>query len=134
MTIKVGEIVSGTVTGITNFGAFVKLSEKETGLVHISEVSHDYVSNIKEYLKVGQKVQVKVVEVDAKGKISLSIRQAKKKSTKMPEVVDLKVKNKQQKGLSFEDKIGAFLKESSERIDGTRAKQKENRKRRYTRN
>lgn len=134
MAIKVGEIVSGTVTGITNFGAFVKLSENETGLVHISEVSHDYVSNIKEYLKVGQKVEVKVVEVDSKGKISLSIRQAKKKSPKMPAVVDLKVKNKQQRGLSFEDKISEFLKESSERIDGTRAKQKENRKRRYTRN
>lgn len=129
MAIKVGEIVNGTITGITNFGAFVKISDQQTGLVHISEVSHDYVSNIKDYLKEGQTVQVKIVEIDPKGKISLSIRQAKKKSVKMPEVVDLNARNRQPKHVSFEDKISTFLKESNERQDGSKLKQKEGRKR-----
>jgi len=129
MAIKVGEVVSGTITGITNFGAFVKINDQQTGLVHISEVSHDYVSNIKDYLKEGQKVQVKIVEIDPKGKISLSIRQAKKKSAKMPEVVDLNARNKQPRNISFEDKISMFLKESNERQDGSKLKQKEGRKR-----
>jgi len=129
MAIKVGEVVSGTITGITNFGAFVKINDQQTGLVHISEVSHDYVSNIKDYLKEGQKVQVKIVEIDTKGKISLSIRQAKKKSAKMPEVVDLNARNKQPRNISFEDKISMFLKESNERQDGSKLKQKEGRKR-----
>ncbi|NLM53825.1 MAG: S1 RNA-binding domain-containing protein, partial [Firmicutes bacterium] len=51
MSIDVGSIVEGKVTGITNFGAFVELSNGQTGLVHISEVADAYVKDIKDYLK-----------------------------------------------------------------------------------
>ena len=61
MPVSVGEIVEGTVTGITNFGAFVQLSKGKSGLVHISEISHDYVEKVDDYLKKGEKVKVKVL-------------------------------------------------------------------------
>ena len=50
MSIEVGSIISGKVTGITNFGAFINLGEKKTGLVHISEISDSYIKDINEVL------------------------------------------------------------------------------------
>ena len=76
MTFEVGTIVEGKVTGITNFGAFVELPDGKTGLCHISEIADDYVKDVKDYLKDSQSVKVKIISVDEKGKISLSIRQA----------------------------------------------------------
>ncbi len=75
MTLNAGSILEGTVVNITNFGAFVEI-EGKTGLVHISEVSDNYVKDIREYLKEQDKVKVKVISIDDKGKISLSIKQA----------------------------------------------------------
>ncbi|WP_066500770.1 S1 RNA-binding domain-containing protein [Abyssisolibacter fermentans] len=118
MPVKVGNVVKGTVTGITNFGAFVQLPEGETGLVHISEVSHEYVSDIKKHLKNKQKVNVKVLSIEG-GKISLSIRQAKpKRSNRQPTEIDWSNKTERiQRGMSFEDKMSQFLKDSTERQD-----------------
>ena len=86
MQIVEGAIVIGKVTGLTDFGAFVELEGGKTGLIHISEVSSDYITDIKEHLKVGQKVQTKVISVSEDGKISLSIRKLEgKSSTKQKE-------------------------------------------------
>ncbi len=76
MALEVGNIVEGTVTGIAKFGAFVELPDKVVGLVHISEVANEYVSDVAQYLKVHDKVKVKVISIDARGKIALSIKQA----------------------------------------------------------
>lgn len=76
MPISIGDIYEGTVTGITNFGAFVSLPEGKSGMVHISEVSNVYVKDINEFVKDGQSVKVKVIAIDEKGKISLSMKQA----------------------------------------------------------
>lgn len=76
MQVKVGEIIEGKVTGLTNFGAFIKLSTGETGMVHISEVSTVYIKDIKEHLAENQEVKVKVLAFGDNGKISLSIKQA----------------------------------------------------------
>ena len=81
MSIEVGGVVEGTVTGITNFGAFVDLADGKVGLVHISEVADVYVNDIKDFLKVGQKVKVKILNVDDKGKIGLSIKRLQPKKT-----------------------------------------------------
>ena len=59
MAIEVGNIVDGTVSGITKFGVFVDLGEKQTGLVHISEVAHGYVEDINTVLKVEDPVKVR---------------------------------------------------------------------------
>ena len=80
MSIEVDSKLQGKVTGITNFGAFVELPNGSTGLVHISEVADSYVKDINEHFKVGDMVEVKVMNVGADGKIGLSIRRAKPES------------------------------------------------------
>lgn len=77
-TPEVNSIIEGKVSGITKFGAFIELPDGQTGLVHISEVSQSFVSDISDVLKVGDVVQVKVISVE-KGKIALSIKQTQKK-------------------------------------------------------
>lgn len=76
MSIEVGSKLQGKVTGITNFGAFVELSDGSTGLVHISEVADNYVKDINDHLKIGDQVEVKVINVEKDGKIGLSIKKA----------------------------------------------------------
>ena len=89
MQIEEGAIVSGKVTGLTDFGAFVELEGGKTGMIHISEVAPNYVKDIKEHLKVGQEVKAKVITVSPEGKISLSIRkladQPKEKEQRQPQ-------------------------------------------------
>ena len=77
MALEVGTIAEGIVSGITSFGAFISLPGNVVGLVHISEVADAYVKDVKDYLKEQDKVLVKVITIDAKGKIGLSIKQAK---------------------------------------------------------
>ena len=79
MSIEVGSIVEGVVTGITNFGAFVELPEGKVGLVHISEVADEYVRDVHDFLKEKDKVKVKVLTIDDRGKIGLSIKQLQEK-------------------------------------------------------
>lgn len=74
MQLAIGDVLEGKVTGITKFGAFVELPEGKTGMVHISEVSADYVEDISQYLKQDQIVKVKVINITEEGKISLSIK------------------------------------------------------------
>ena len=73
MELTVGAILEGKVKSITNFGAFISLPENKTGLVHISEVSNAYVSDIRQHLTEGQDVKVVVLSVDG-GKVNLSIK------------------------------------------------------------
>ncbi|HJV32309.1 MAG TPA: S1 domain-containing post-transcriptional regulator GSP13 [Bacillales bacterium] len=73
--IETGSIILGKVTGIQPYGAFVALDDKTQGLVHISEITHGYVKDINDHLKVGDEVKVKVLSVDEEAnKIGLSIR------------------------------------------------------------
>ena len=74
--LEIGAIVEGKVTGLTAFGAFVSLPDGKSGMVHISEVSNSFVKDIKDFLKEGQDVKVKVVNITDEGKISLSIKKA----------------------------------------------------------
>lgn len=84
MAIEIGAIYVGKVTGIAKFGAFVSLEEGKSGLVHISEVSAGFVTDINEHLKVGDEVKVKVVGIDDKGRINLSVRQAQPRPEPAP--------------------------------------------------
>ena len=76
MAIDIGSIVEGKVSGVTRFGAFVDLGEGQTGMVHISEVSNEYVEDIAEHVKRGDVVKVKILGVNEQGKISLSMKKA----------------------------------------------------------
>jgi S1 RNA binding domain protein len=75
LDIEVGDIITGKVTGITKFGAFVTVAPGKSGLVHISEIAHTYVNDVSEHLSVGQEVSVKVLGADP-GKLNLSIKAA----------------------------------------------------------
>ena len=76
MEISVGAILEGTIKSITKFGAFVSLPGGRSGLVHISEIAHSYVANVSDFLSEGQAVKVKVLSIDAAGRINLSIKRA----------------------------------------------------------
>lgn len=112
MSLVVGAIVEGVVTGITHFGAFVQLSNGETGLVHISEVADSYVKDINEHLQMKDKVKVKILSVDGNGKIGLSIKKAT--------VGGGRASHNKASRVSFEDKLNKFLKDSDERLQDLR--------------
>lgn len=81
MSIEVGNILEGTVSGITKFGAFIELPENKTGLVHISEVAGVYVNDVNDFLKQGQKIKVKVLAINENGRIGLSVKQVPENKT-----------------------------------------------------
>lgn len=123
MSLEVGSIVEGKVTGITSFGAFVELSNGQTGLVHISEVADAYVEDINDYLKEQEVVKVKIINI-RDGKIGLSIKQAD------PSYEPQSAKRGGGRGYrgnkgprSFEEKLSRFLKESDERLQSLRRSQ-----------
>ncbi len=76
MQYEVGKIVDGVVTGITKYGAFVDIGDGQTGLVHISEISTQYVNDVSEHLQNGQAVKVKILGTNDRGRLNLSIRKA----------------------------------------------------------
>ena len=117
MLVEEGKIVDGKVTAITKFGAFVQLPEGKNGLVHISEVSEQYVKDIREHLTENQDVRVKILSIAPDGKISLSIRKAMPSRPKQGNrrAVDDSNDDSQQENLSFEDRLAKFMKDSDER-------------------
>lgn len=72
--VEPGEIYDGVVEEVVDFGAFVEILPGKTGLLHISEISNEYVDNIDQVIKAGDQVRVKVLEVSRDGKMSLSIK------------------------------------------------------------
>ncbi|MBB6451552.1 S1 RNA binding domain protein [Geomicrobium halophilum] len=114
MSIETGSKYKGKVTGVTHFGAFVDLPEGQTGLVHISEVADQYVKDIKEFVKVGDEVTVKVLKVEGDGKIGLSIRKAQDRPRENRD--RHQGGKKREPKLSFEDKMSRFLKDSEENL------------------
>ncbi len=70
--VAVGQIFKGTVTKIMPFGAFVKIKNGKEGLVHISQIANHRVKDVKDVLKIGDEIQVKVIKIDEQGRINLS--------------------------------------------------------------
>jgi uncharacterized protein len=120
--VKAGMIVPGVVTNITRFGAFIDIGVKQDGLVHVSEIANRFITDPNEVLKLNDKVQVKVTEVDpARKRIALSIKQAlskpkaqslKPKTISDPKAESLKPKTAAEKNSapipSMEDAINAL--------------------------
>ena len=72
MEVEVGKVYKGIVKKIVEFGAFVGVLPNQDGLLHVSEIAHERVNNVTDYLKEGDELEVKVIEVDRSGKIRLS--------------------------------------------------------------
>ncbi|WP_075982744.1 S1 domain-containing post-transcriptional regulator GSP13 [Bacillus massilinigeriensis] len=106
-TIEVGSVLKGKVTGIQPYGAFVALDENTQGLVHISEITHGFVKDINEFLKVGDEVNVKVLSIDSEaGKIGLSIR-ATEEAPAQPEVQKVKKPRRRQAAAAIKQEAEA---------------------------
>ena len=137
MDLQIGSIVTGKVTGIAKFGAFVEIAPGQSGLVHISEIAGTYVNEVSDYLSEGQQVQVKIVGVDGK-KINLSIKAA---GAAMPTETAAPVQQQQSQRMpartyqprvqavnvidadgepSFEDRLKRFMKDSDSKISEIR--------------
>ncbi len=112
MPVQVGSILEGVVSGVTNFGAFIQLPGGITGLVHISEIAEEYVKDVNQFLKTNDRVSVKVISVDPKGKVGLSIKQTK--TAPVQETIRRKPQG------NFEDRLSRFMKDSEERLQTLR--------------
>ena len=130
MELTVGTILDGKVKSITNFGAFIALPENKTGLVHISEVSNTYVSDIQQHLTENQAVKVIVIGVDG-GKVNLSIKRLEVRQEGRPAPRREQSASKPQRAPTpppapktadqlFEEKLKQFMSESDSKISSIR--------------
>jgi S1 RNA binding domain protein len=130
-----GTIVEGKVQGITRFGAFIELPGGIVGLVHISEIADTYVKDVKDFIKEGDLVKVKVLNVAGK-KIGLSIKQAvPPKKVERPESnirrASPRPNTRPNPVGTLDDKIAKFLKESDERMQPLKNKLEPRKRNRY---
>lgn len=134
MELTVGAILEGKVKSITKFGAFVELPEKQTGMVHISEITHAFVNDIREHLTEGQDVKVMVIGLE-NGKINLSIRRTmpapqrpqsdrprqsfdRRQSADRPRQQTLASQPAEKPQQSFDDMLKQFMADSDSKISG----------------
>jgi S1 RNA binding domain protein len=107
MSLEAGTILEGVVVKITHYGAFVELPDGKSGLVHISEIADTYVKDVRDYLKEQERVKVKVLGYNDKGKLDLSVKQALDPSERQ---------SRARAKASFDEKLAKFMKESEERL------------------
>ncbi len=127
MALEIGSIVEGKVTGVMNFGAFVALPGGRSGLVHISEITKDFVKDVHDHLHQGQIVKVMILNIAEDGKINLSIkrvqeeldRQERKRNqeetsrpVQTPTEQEIGVVTEPTKDLTFEEKLKKFMQAS----------------------
>ena len=105
-----GDLVYGTITNILGYGAFVEIDKNYTGLVHISEFSDGYVRNIRDFVQVGEKVKLRVIEVDEENKrLKLSYKTINKIRGVKGEIPKFSIGFK-----SLRDRMPQFIKEQME--------------------
>ena len=109
MAVEVGSVVEGTIQKVMDYGAFVELDSGESGMVHISQVDKNYVRDIREHIREGDRVTVKVVGQKEDGKIDLSIKQAQAGYTEQ-------APRKGGRDPEFERKLKTFMSQSQERL------------------
>ena len=130
--LEVGMIVEGKVVQLKPFGAFISLAENKRGLVHISQISHDYIKEVSDALYEGDTVKVKIISIEPdSGKISLSIKDAnpkpeadkepkfsrdnREKSDRFERNDKPSFKKEPEKSLNLEDMLKEWTKQSNDR-------------------
>ena len=120
MAIEVGNVFEGRVTGVKPFGAFVALPEGRVGMVHISEVSNEFVQDINTVLHDGDAVKVQVINIAPDGKIALSIKRLLPPVPRQPRDAAPRVWQPKaparSDNLSFEDMMSRFKSQSEEKM------------------
>ena len=114
--INIGDVLSGTVEHIARYGAFVRLDNGQKAMVHISELSHNFVENVADVLTLSQQVTAKVIKIDDKGRIDLSIK-----------ALQIKEPKPVRREEDFEKKLTSFMKKSDEKIADLNNKLKDSR-------
>lgn len=113
--IKKGRIIRGTVSGIESYGVFVSCDDYYTGLIHISEISHGFVKNITDFVKIGDLIFVEILDVDEElGHLKLSIKNIEYKKN-----IAIKRKKIKETSLGFrtlEYKLPIWIEESLKKI------------------
>ena len=142
MQLTVGEIIEGKITAVKDYGVFVDIGNGKTGMVHISEIAQTYVSQIRDFVKEGDEVKVKVIGIGDDGKINLSIKKAQepKESAEKPERRERERKQytpkappaapdgsyvwtaKKNEASSFEDMMSKFKQTSDEKFSDLKRK------------
>ena len=124
MQVEVGAVLTGKVTTITKYGAFVDLSEGKSGMIHISEVASSFVKEIRDYLTENQEVKVKVIGIDERNRISLSIKQlepapapqARRERSSRPRTESVEFQKPRPAPGTFEEMMARFKQDSDEKI------------------
>ncbi|MGB9876598.1 MAG: S1 RNA-binding domain-containing protein [bacterium] len=109
---EIGTVLKGKVKKILPRGAIVVLENGKRGFVHISEIADEFVEKVENFLKEGEEVECRVLGYDEKGRLELSIKRAKKKSSQL------------------EEKLRLFRKQSDERLAGLKKREANGRGRR----
>jgi S1 RNA binding domain protein len=115
MKIQKGEIVEGKITGITKYGVFVEIDNENSGMIHISEISSEFVKDINEVLKINQNVKAAVIGVTENGKLALSIKQLPKEKPPA-EFNEAGNADKNARPRDFEDMMSKFKRDSEEKM------------------
>lgn len=133
MSLDIGSTVEGTVVKLAEYGAIVRLQGGKTGLIRISEIADTFVRDVKDYFKEHDRVRVKVLSVNNKGRYELSTknveqpvhepilpRERRQPAEHTPEPINLGPDSFHEEGaderMSFEDRLSRFLKDSQERL------------------
>ncbi|MFC4452961.1 S1 RNA-binding domain-containing protein [Deinococcus sonorensis] len=117
MQLDSGAVVSGRVTRVTDFGAFIQFDNGETGLVHISQIAHSFVRNIHDHVREGETIEVKVLGRDERGRLDLSIKELLEEPEEIPRPRAIGRQSPQ-----FEAKLRSFMRDAKERGPGSGGK------------
>lgn len=115
-TPKIGEIADCKVEQVMPYGAFVRLSNGKRGMIHISELSHKFVKQVTDVLAVDQEIKAKVIKIDEKGRIDLSLKQLQDKPPRERERDNRGSSQPANREDNFEKKLSDFMKQSETKI------------------
>lgn len=116
VVIGIGDVLSGTVEHIAPYGAFVRLDNGQKAMIHISELSHNFVKKVEDVLALSQQITAKVIKIDDKGRIDLSIK-----------ALQMREQKPVRREEDFEKKLTSFMKHSDEKIADLNSKAKDSR-------
>ncbi|MDR0649639.1 MAG: S1 RNA-binding domain-containing protein [Synergistaceae bacterium] len=114
--VGVGDVLTGTVEHIAPYGAFIRLEGGQKAMIHISELSYNFVKKVEDVLAPSQEITAKVIKIDEKGRIDLSIK-----------ALQMREQRPVRREEDFEKKLTSFMKQSDERIADLNNKVKDSR-------
>ncbi len=115
MSYSVGQVVQGVITGIMPYGAFVKIDNYTDGLIHISEISDSFVNDVSLFLKQGEKVVVKIIDVNREsGQLKLSLKAVQPSRRNHLRYRNLNSINKRIGFKSLKDKLPEWIEKETE--------------------